>query len=58
LHDPFNVVKDYFALATKTLNSNYEKDCDLYEEQVQFLQEQINSMTDDKVKATQSCLIL
>ena len=23
-----------------------------------FLQEQINSMTDDKVKATQSCLIL
>ena len=58
LEDPFKVVNDYFVLARESIRVNYEKDSHLYEEQTDFLQDQIESMTDDKIKATQNILIL
>jgi len=58
LQDPFVVVKNYFEVARDTLRSQFDKESALYEEQTEFLQEQIHQMIDDKLKAHQNCLIL
>jgi hypothetical protein len=58
LQDPFSVVKNYFEVAKNTLRETFDKDSALYEEQTNFLQEQIHQMIEDKLKAHQNCLIL
>jgi hypothetical protein len=58
LQDPFLVVKNYFEVAKDTLRTEFDKESHLFEEQSQFLQEQIHQMIDDKLKAHQNCLIL
>lgn len=58
LQDPFSVVKQYFEVAKHSLRESFDKECTLYEEQTNFLQEQIHQMIDDKLRAHQNCLIL
>ena len=58
LTDPFTVVKKFFDVARDNLMEQFQKESELYEEQAQFLQEQIHQMIDDKLKANQNCLML
>ena len=58
LQDPFLVVKNYFEVAKDTLRNSLHKESELFDEQSNFLQDQLHQMIDDKLKANQSCLIL
>lgn len=45
-------------MAKHTLRESFDKESVLYEEQTNFLQDQIHQMIDDKLRAHQNCLIL
>lgn len=58
LQDPFLVVKNYFGVAKDTLRTSFDKESALFDEQSNFLADQIHQMIDDKLKVHQNCLIL
>jgi hypothetical protein len=45
-------------VAKESLRAGFDKESSLFEEQSNFLQEQIHQMIDDKLKAHQNCLML
>jgi hypothetical protein len=58
LQDPFKDAREYFMVARQSLRTEFEKNCEVFSEEVLFLKDQIDEVTQDKLKVIQNSLIL
>jgi hypothetical protein len=58
LQDPFKDAKEYFLVARQSLRAEFEKNCDVFQEEVLFLKDQIDEVTQDKLKVIKNSLLV
>lgn len=58
IQDPFKDSREYFSVARQNLRTEFEKNCDIFNEEMQFLKDQIDEVTQDKLKIIQNSLIV